>query len=160
TEPRGTSRCVRKTASCGGAASGVPSGSSPAAARPVPRSRSRRRRRPGARRRRRQRRSGARSPSPSPRLPSRREPRAERAPGGAVAGAARGPAPPPPQRATAAGVVPPLTPPEEARMLDTRTLQAADPEVWEAIAHERRRQNEGLELIASENFVSRAVLDA
>ena len=45
-------------------------------------------------------------------------------------------------------------------MVDTRTLRAADPEVWEAISHERRRQNEGLELIASENFVSRAVLEA
>jgi glycine hydroxymethyltransferase len=45
-------------------------------------------------------------------------------------------------------------------MLDTRTLKAADPEVWEAISHERQRQNEGLELIASENFVSRAVLEA
>jgi glycine hydroxymethyltransferase len=45
-------------------------------------------------------------------------------------------------------------------MLDSRTLQAADPEVWDAIASERRRQNDGLELIASENFVSRAVLEA
>jgi glycine hydroxymethyltransferase len=45
-------------------------------------------------------------------------------------------------------------------MLDSRTLQAADPEVFEAIANERRRQNDGLELIASENFVSRAVLEA
>ena len=45
-------------------------------------------------------------------------------------------------------------------MLDTRTLKAADPEVWEAIWRERQRQNEGLELIASENFVSRAVLEA
>ena len=45
-------------------------------------------------------------------------------------------------------------------MLDSRNLKAADPEVWNAIANERRRQNEGLELIASENFVSRAVLEA
>jgi glycine hydroxymethyltransferase len=45
-------------------------------------------------------------------------------------------------------------------MLDSRSLQAADPEVFEAIANERRRQNDGLELIASENFVSRAVLEA
>ena len=44
--------------------------------------------------------------------------------------------------------------------LDSRSLKAADPEVWNAIAQERRRQNEGLELIASENFVSRAVLEA
>ncbi|MGE0705957.1 MAG: serine hydroxymethyltransferase, partial [Vicinamibacterales bacterium] len=33
-------------------------------------------------------------------------------------------------------------------------------EIARAIADERRRQNEGLELIASENFVSRAVLEA
>jgi glycine hydroxymethyltransferase len=45
-------------------------------------------------------------------------------------------------------------------MLDSRNLKAADPEIWDAIANERRRQNEGLELIASENFVSRAVLEA
>ena len=45
-------------------------------------------------------------------------------------------------------------------MLDSRNLKAADPEIWDAIAQERRRQNEGLELIASENFVSRAVLEA
>jgi glycine hydroxymethyltransferase len=40
------------------------------------------------------------------------------------------------------------------------SLKAADPEVHQAIADERRRQNDGLELIASENFVSRAVLEA
>jgi glycine hydroxymethyltransferase len=45
-------------------------------------------------------------------------------------------------------------------MLDSRNLKAADPEVWNAVARERQRQNEGLELIASENFVSRAVLEA
>ncbi|HEV8631983.1 MAG TPA: serine hydroxymethyltransferase [Thermoanaerobaculia bacterium] len=45
-------------------------------------------------------------------------------------------------------------------MLDSRNLKAADPDVWNAIARERQRQNEGLELIASENFVSRAVLEA
>lgn len=45
-------------------------------------------------------------------------------------------------------------------MADYRTLQAVDPEVFEAVASERRRQNEGLELIASENFVSRAVMEA
>ncbi|MEO8070360.1 MAG: serine hydroxymethyltransferase [Acidobacteriota bacterium] len=39
-------------------------------------------------------------------------------------------------------------------------LAQADPEIAAAIAHERRRQEEGLELIASENFVSRAVLEA
>ncbi|HEY7171326.1 MAG TPA: serine hydroxymethyltransferase [Vicinamibacterales bacterium] len=41
-----------------------------------------------------------------------------------------------------------------------RTLAEADPEVADAIRHEVERQNSGLELIASENFVSRAVLEA
>jgi glycine hydroxymethyltransferase len=41
-----------------------------------------------------------------------------------------------------------------------RTLAEADPVVAEAIAHEVARQHEGLEMIASENFVSRAVLEA
>ena len=39
-------------------------------------------------------------------------------------------------------------------------LSEADPEIAGAIAHEVNRQHEGLELIASENFVSRAVLEA
>jgi len=41
-----------------------------------------------------------------------------------------------------------------------RTLADTDPEVAQAIRDEIHRQNEGLELIASENFVSRAVLQA
>jgi glycine hydroxymethyltransferase len=41
-----------------------------------------------------------------------------------------------------------------------RTLEETDPEIAGAIGHERHRQNSGLELIASENFVSRAVLEA
>src|SRR5213596_3641536 len=41
-----------------------------------------------------------------------------------------------------------------------RTLADTDPEVADAIRNERHRQNSGLELIASENFVSRAVLEA
>ena len=41
-----------------------------------------------------------------------------------------------------------------------RPLSAADPEVSAAIENEQRRQHEGLELIASENFVSEAVLEA
>ena len=41
-----------------------------------------------------------------------------------------------------------------------RTLADTDPEIARAIADERHRQNSGLELIASENFVSRAVLEA
>src|SRR5438046_2909171 len=41
-----------------------------------------------------------------------------------------------------------------------RTLADTDPEIAEAIRHETARQNDGLELIASENFVSLAVLEA
>ena len=41
-----------------------------------------------------------------------------------------------------------------------RTLADTDPEVAAAIQHELHRQNSGLELIASENFVSQAVLQA
>ena len=41
-----------------------------------------------------------------------------------------------------------------------RSLAQADPEIADAIARETRRQAEGLELIASENFVSSAVLEA
>ncbi len=47
----------------------------------------------------------------------------------------------------------PNRPPGEA-------LRTTDPEVAEAIADEFRRQEEGLELIASENFVSPAVMEA
>jgi glycine hydroxymethyltransferase len=39
-------------------------------------------------------------------------------------------------------------------------LRIADPEIFAAIEAETRRQEDGLELIASENFVSRAVLQA
>jgi glycine hydroxymethyltransferase len=45
-------------------------------------------------------------------------------------------------------------------MIDQRSLEASDPEIFEAIGLERSRQNRGLELIASENFVSSAVLEA
>jgi len=41
-----------------------------------------------------------------------------------------------------------------------RTLAATDPEIDAAIRDEQHRQNSGLELIASENFVSQAVLQA
>jgi glycine hydroxymethyltransferase len=41
-----------------------------------------------------------------------------------------------------------------------RPLAAVDPEVFEAIQHEAVRQHSQLELIASENFTSQAVLDA
>ncbi|HEY2249766.1 MAG TPA: serine hydroxymethyltransferase [Planctomycetaceae bacterium] len=40
------------------------------------------------------------------------------------------------------------------------TLQSADPAVWDAIQHEMTRQHDGLELIASENYASAAVLEA
>ncbi len=43
-------------------------------------------------------------------------------------------------------------------MID-RTLREVDPEVADALLHETERQAEGLELIASENFVSEAVLE-
>ena len=39
-------------------------------------------------------------------------------------------------------------------------LEKADPEVWQALQGERRRQQEGLEMIASENYTSAAVLAA
>jgi glycine hydroxymethyltransferase len=42
----------------------------------------------------------------------------------------------------------------------SRPLSQADPDVARAIANEVNRQHEGLELIASENFVSMAVLEA
>jgi glycine hydroxymethyltransferase len=41
-----------------------------------------------------------------------------------------------------------------------RTLADADPEIARAVADEIHRQNSGLELIASENFVSAAVIEA
>jgi glycine hydroxymethyltransferase len=50
----------------------------------------------------------------------------------------------------------------EAREGDffTKHLEDADPEVWDAIENEHERQQNEIELIASENIVSRAVLDA
>ncbi len=42
----------------------------------------------------------------------------------------------------------------------SRPLAEVDPQVAQAIDNEERRQHEGLELIASENFVSEAVLEA
>jgi glycine hydroxymethyltransferase len=44
--------------------------------------------------------------------------------------------------------------------LMSRPLYEADPDIAAAIENEIRRQHEGLELIASENFVSEAVLEA
>ncbi len=45
-------------------------------------------------------------------------------------------------------------------MMPTQRLAEADPDVFRLIREETRRQAEGLELIASENFVSPAVLEA
>src|SRR5512144_1202621 len=42
----------------------------------------------------------------------------------------------------------------------SRPLYEVDPEIAQAVFNEERRQHEGLELIASENFVSEAVLEA
>src|ERR1700733_6602519 len=41
-----------------------------------------------------------------------------------------------------------------------KNLQTTDPDIFAAISHELDRQEEGLELSASENFVSKAVLEA
>jgi glycine hydroxymethyltransferase len=48
----------------------------------------------------------------------------------------------------------------ETKIALWRTLSETDPEIAAAIRDELHRQNTGLELIASENFVSRAVLEA
>ncbi len=40
------------------------------------------------------------------------------------------------------------------------SLQKSDPEIYNLINHEARRQKMGLELIASENFTSKAVMEA
>ncbi len=53
-----------------------------------------------------------------------------------------------------------VTSTEESTLLSYAALEETDPEVHAAVASERRRQAQGLELIASENFVSRAVLEA
>ena len=42
----------------------------------------------------------------------------------------------------------------------SRSLSEVDPEVAQTLVDEKHRQNEGIELIASENFVSRAVMEA
>src|SRR3954453_14193090 len=42
----------------------------------------------------------------------------------------------------------------------SRPLSESDPQIAHAIANEANRQHEGLELIASENFVSMAILEA
>ena len=50
--------------------------------------------------------------------------------------------------------------PKDSTVTRSRTLADTDPEIAKAITNELHRQNDGLELIASENFVSQAVLEA
>ncbi|HEY3991225.1 MAG TPA: serine hydroxymethyltransferase [Acidobacteriaceae bacterium] len=50
--------------------------------------------------------------------------------------------------------------PSQTSPVQSRALAEADSAVAQAIANEVARQHEGLEMIASENFVSRAVLEA
>ncbi|MCB0394734.1 MAG: serine hydroxymethyltransferase, partial [Bdellovibrionales bacterium] len=40
------------------------------------------------------------------------------------------------------------------------SLKSVDPEIFKAIEHERERQSTGLEMIASENYTSAAVMEA
>ena len=42
----------------------------------------------------------------------------------------------------------------------TNFIAKNDPDVWQAIAHEIKRQEDGLEMIASENYTSPAVMQA
>src|SRR3954452_13177040 len=39
-------------------------------------------------------------------------------------------------------------------------IEQTDPEIWQAIQGERRREQQGLEMIASENYASAAVMAA
>ena len=39
-------------------------------------------------------------------------------------------------------------------------LQSSDPEIWQTILDEAQRQQDGLEMIASENYTSPAVMEA
>src|SRR5262245_59449677 len=51
--------------------------------------------------------------------------------------------------------------PRSARGSDVKNfIQQQDPEVWAAIEHEIDRQADGLEMIASENYTSPAVMQA
>src|SRR6266568_665724 len=57
--------------------------------------------------------------------------------------------------------LPQETPSEAAQARPTDLpLREVDPQIWQAIEDEKRRQREKIELIASENYVSRAVLEA
>ncbi|MCA9069012.1 MAG: serine hydroxymethyltransferase, partial [Planctomycetaceae bacterium] len=39
-------------------------------------------------------------------------------------------------------------------------LEQSDPQIWKALQNERERQQDGLELIASENYTSAAIMEA
>lgn len=49
---------------------------------------------------------------------------------------------------------------QRPEIITAKSLSDADPAIFEAVKAEVRRQSESIELIASENFVSQAVLDA
>jgi|TARA_Y100000814_G_scaffold93917_2_gene64670 glycine hydroxymethyltransferase len=49
---------------------------------------------------------------------------------------------------------------EPQKVFEMSQLQAQDPELFASIAAEQERQRDGLELIASENYTSRAVMEA
>src|SRR5437763_8891379 len=54
-----------------------------------------------------------------------------------------------------------LSPTEQAAGIPADPpLSEVDPEIWQAIKDEEGRQHDKIELIASENYVSRAVLEA
>jgi glycine hydroxymethyltransferase len=53
-----------------------------------------------------------------------------------------------------------LSPAQSAGRFFSATLAESDPDIFGAIGHELVRQQDGIELIASENIVSRAVLEA
>jgi len=42
----------------------------------------------------------------------------------------------------------------------SQTIQAIDPDLWKAMEQERQRQEDHIELIASENYTSPAVMQA
>jgi glycine hydroxymethyltransferase len=48
----------------------------------------------------------------------------------------------------------------QARGLALESIADVDPDLWEAMQGERRRQHDNIELIASENYVSAAVMEA
>src|SRR5436190_8054451 len=66
----------------------------------------------------------------------------------------------PPRSNVGAGEIARLTMATQTTPSTWRSLAETDPDIAAAIRDERHRQNSGLELIASENFVSRAVLEA